>query len=249
MKIKKICKKCNKVLSRNNKSGFCNSHRDRSGVNNPFYGKTHDHETLITIKEKCRIASIELWKDDEYRNEVIVKSSKPRHEDFGKEQSIRVKLWYDDNPEQRDIRSKRMKQSWDNGEIEPNINSINESKDERELRRLCSLIFDKVQKKTLKFDGKWFYPDIIIDDTHIVEFFGDYWHANPIKYEPYDIPNKTSITCEDIWNSDLKRINTLIANGYNVKVVWQSEFKANRDEVMSHIEEWYNETKNNSSRV
>lgn len=245
----KTCKTCSKPLSRGNKSGFCSSHRDRSGANNPFYGKKHNPETIETAKDKCRTASIELWKDTEYRNSVITNSSKPRHEGFGKEQSDRMTKWYLDNPEQKDIRSKRMKMSWENGEIEPTINSINESKDEITLRRLCEEVFDKVRKKTLKFDGKWYYPDILINDSHIIEFFGDYWHANPNRYDPLESPNKTGITCQEIWGKDATRINGLIANGYHVKIIWQSEFKENRDNVMSHIKEWYNETKDNSTRV
>ena len=66
-KLGKTCKICGKKLSDLNKSGFCNIHRDRTGANNPFFGKHHSKEILDKAKEKCRAASIKKWEDPEYR--------------------------------------------------------------------------------------------------------------------------------------------------------------------------------------
>jgi len=51
-KLNKRCPTCNKLLLDKNTSGFCNKHRDRTGLNNSFYGKTHSLETISKIKEK-----------------------------------------------------------------------------------------------------------------------------------------------------------------------------------------------------
>lgn len=46
------CKKCGKELSHHGKhgKGYCTSCRDRSGVNNPFYGKKHSEETIEKLR-------------------------------------------------------------------------------------------------------------------------------------------------------------------------------------------------------
>jgi len=40
-KLRNQCLVCHKELGLNNKSGYCNKHRDRTGINNAFYGKKH----------------------------------------------------------------------------------------------------------------------------------------------------------------------------------------------------------------
>src|ERR1035437_4660142 len=127
------CQKCKNPVSKNCRSGVCNKCRDRKGENNPFFGKKHNRKMIEDTKKKCAELSRQLWKDDEYRNKEIRGVSKPRREGFGDEQSERVLKWYEENPEQIMLRSEAMKKSWLEGKIEPNINSINESKDERSL--------------------------------------------------------------------------------------------------------------------
>ena len=51
-KLNRTCPTCGKSISDKNKSGYCNRHRDRTGTNNTFYGKTHSQETINSIKEK-----------------------------------------------------------------------------------------------------------------------------------------------------------------------------------------------------
>lgn len=60
-KLNRTCPTCGKRISDKNKSGYCNRHRDRTGSNNPFYGKTHSQETINSLKEKCSIASTKKW--------------------------------------------------------------------------------------------------------------------------------------------------------------------------------------------
>ena len=55
-KLNRTCPTCGIRISDKNKSGFCNKHRDRTGINNPFFGKTHSKDT----KEILKISSIFL---------------------------------------------------------------------------------------------------------------------------------------------------------------------------------------------
>lgn len=235
-KLDKHCTTCNKLLLDTNKTGYCNKHRDRFGKNNSFYGKKHDRKMIEKTKKKLSKISTNLWLDNNYRKKVIKGTSKPRKESFGKEQSIRVKQWYEDNPMQRDIRSECMKKSWEDGKIEPNINSINESKLERELREeLIKLLPDRnVRKTTLKINNRWFYPDIRIDKNIIIEFYGNYWHANPRIYKSTDIIHHKK-TAKESWEYDKKRITILEDNGFKVFIVWEDKYKDNRKEIINNL--------------
>lgn len=232
----KNCLKCGKGVSRNCHLGYCNKCRDRSGENNPFYGKKHKKETIEKAKEKISIASKKHWENLEYRKKVIKGVSKPRREGFKKEQSDKVKEWYKNNPEQKDIRSLKMKESWDNGKIEPNINSINESKFEKDLRKeLKKLLPNRnVRKSTLRIEKRWFYPDVRIDDKIIIEFYGNYWHANPKLFKAEDIFHH-KLKAKDIWKKDKERINILKNNGFKILIVWQDDYQKNKQKCIDDL--------------
>jgi len=232
----KNCLKCGKEVSKNCSLGYCNKCRDRSGKNNPFYGKKHDRKMIENTKKKLSKIIRNKWQEEGYKNRVIRGVSKPRRDGFKKEQSKRIKEWYKNNPEQRNIRSLKMKESWDNGKIEPNINSINESKLEKELRiKLKKLLPDrKVRKSTLKIEKRWFYPDIKIDDKIIVEFYGNYWHANPKLFKAEDIFHH-KLKAKDIWENDKKRIHILESNGFKVFIIWQDEYEDNKEKCVDNL--------------
>lgn len=196
----------------------------RKGERNGFYNKTHTQETISLIKKTTQKNSKEWWKNDEYRRKVIEGTSKPRRDRFGKEQSERVIKWYKNNPQQRLLRSNKMKQSWKEGKLKPNPHTSNRSKGEIKLFEYLSenLSVSVKEKKTIFIDNTWFLPDIVVNDNIIIEYFGDYWHGNPLKYMENDIvAHKTQ--AKYVWERDKKRIDILEQNGYNVIIVWSSD--------------------------
>jgi len=212
-----------KILYPNGKR-LCKSCSSK-GKRNPFYNKTHTHETIDIIKKKTSIKSKELWKNDEYRKKVIKGTSKPRHKLFKKEQSDRVKQWYIDNPEQKIIRSICMTSLWKAKKIIPNTHSICRSKGENKLFEFLKQSLPTLQVKarqTIHIDNKWFLPDILINDKIIVEYFGDYWHGNPKKYNESSLIAHT-VLAKDVWIRDKKRLDILVKNGYTVIVIWSSD--------------------------
>lgn len=247
------CKVCNKELIKGNKTGYCSIHRDRTGKNNSFYGKTHNKQTVDKIKEKTRETSKKLWEDPEYRKKVIDGTSKPRSEEGKQNISNAVKGWYDDNPNQKELRSNMMKQRWEDGEVPSSNFSCNKSKLEIELFSEIKKIYTTAESnKTLHDkDNKYYFPDIILDDYNIIiEFYGNYWHANPKMY------NKDSIikhrTAKEIWENDKRRINKLENNmnkKYKVIIIWQKDYQDNKEKVLkdltNQIENYIKENKNN----
>lgn len=59
----------------------------------------------------------------------------------------------------------------------------------------------------------------------VIEFFGDYWHANPIKYGPEAMIRKKKAS--DIWQHDEKKIIDLRDAGYDVLVIWERDYQIN----------------------
>jgi len=253
----KKCGKCGKELIKTNQSGFCNVHRNRTGKNNPMFGKSvyegwvHKYgkkiadEKKLAALEKNKIASKKLWEDDNYRNAVITNSSKPRHENFKIEQSKRIKQWYVDNPEQRKIRSISLKKKWEDGVITgKNTYSWNSSKGECELREMliAENLWDVINT-SIKYineanDKKWLLPDIMINDKIVIEYNGDYWHANPTIYVATDIlkfSNNTVYAASEIWKRDENRYNIIKSKGYVIIVVWEKDFKENKNNVLQKV--------------
>ena len=58
----------------------------------------------------------------------------------------------------------------------------------------------------------------------IIEFNGDYWHCNPSKYLPNYIHPHKKKTAKDIWEEDEIRIDNIKKYGYNLEVIWESDF-------------------------
>ncbi len=238
-KLNRVCSytECGKRVSDQNKSGFCNKHRDRTGKNNPFYGKHHTEKTIETAKPKCREASLELWENPDYRKKIIKGVSKPRREGFKKEQSDRITKWYKDNPGQKTTRRIAMIKSWKDGKITksggPHCNS---SKAEREVFNELEKIFPMIEKTTIKIGKRWFYPDIItLKDKVIIEFYGDMWHANPKFYKAEDMIHHGK-TAKEIWSKDKERIKILESEGYKVVVIWGSEWQLNKNAILNKLD-------------
>ncbi len=86
-------------------------------------------------------------------------------------------------------------------------------------------------EKMLKISSK---KRIMLDFTYqnkVIEFFGDYWHANPLKYmAEQKIFRK--ILAVDKWQSDKERLEFIKNSGYSVLVVWENDYRKNPEQVV-----------------
>jgi uncharacterized protein YaeQ len=92
------------------------------------------------------------------------------------------------------------------------------------------------QKKEfyLLSDGKkWFaydYVDMI--RKKCIEFNGDFWHCNPEVFNSDDIHRVKNKKASDIWKIDEDKINSIKNIGYDILVIWESEYRKNPKEVL-----------------
>ena len=73
-------------------------------------------------------------------------------------------------------------------------------------------------------------PDYCLNNK-IIEFNGDYWHANPEFYSEDSFVHD-SCTAGSIWEKDRKRKEALEKLGYKVKVVWENEYHSDKDKIL-----------------
>jgi hypothetical protein len=114
--VQSYCKKCGKLLTKKNrKTDYCTTHRDRTGANNPFFGKTHTKETIESNKIKASKKIKTRWKDPVYRKKVIDGISKPRSIAAKINISNGVKQSYKNDPQLKQKRSQVMLDRIKNG--------------------------------------------------------------------------------------------------------------------------------------
>lgn len=82
-----------------------------------------------------------------------------------------------------------------------------------------------------KSDVSWYAYDIK-HENKIIEYHGDYWHCNPIKYEPDYHHTTIGKTAEDIWARDADKVSYAEQNGFEVLCVWETDYNNNKEEVI-----------------
>ena len=79
----------------------------------------------------------------------------------------------------------------------------------------------------------------------VIEFLGDYWHANPKRYNSDEIiiHHQKSICVKDIWKYDKQRKRNIckVLNNPIYIEVWESDWKENPDKVIEEILKYYND--------
>jgi hypothetical protein len=94
-----------------------------------------------------------------------------------------------------------------------------------------------------KYKKNGYYVDFLYEkNKKIIEFNGDFWHFNPKKYlsESFTILKNNKIFAKDVWEQDRIKIEKLKENGYEVLVIWESDLKKNKDEVIRICNEFIN---------
>lgn len=88
--------------------------------------------------------------------------------------------------------------------------------------------------------GYWLYDFVLHDTKQIVEFNGDYWHGNPKIYNADDIIGRgaASSKAADRWACEAVKLQAARDRGYEVKVVWESDFYSNPQATIQELVTW-----------
>jgi len=115
------------------------------------------------------------------------------------------------------------------------------SKSEQELINLLEAKgFPILQQKQLRKDTKGHFMYDICYKNKIIEFHGDYWHANPSLYNEGFINATSKLSATTIWDKDYSKEIIARNNGFDYLVVWEKDFKNDKETVVDDCVKFLN---------
>ncbi len=110
------------------------------------------------------------------------------------------------------------------------------SQHERELAESLRKLDPQFNLNEFVFNVGPYHPDIVNHETKtIIEFHGDYAHSNPSIHASNNWNSLRHKNASDVWLSDAKRNAFIESQGWHVIVVWESDWKRSRSEVVERI--------------
>jgi very-short-patch-repair endonuclease len=189
-----------------------------SGEKNPFFGKKHAKQTRQKISES-RIGKA-CGAENAMSNIVY----KQKISNILKEKYKNGELDWLKNIQKNKIIESRKLGKMKNAPI---------SKAEMEIGH--KLKEQKIDFETqFKINTKPF--DFFIKQYNLlIEFNGDYFHANPEKYESNYFNKKKKMFALELWELDKTKKQEAIDNGYNFLTIWESDYKKDKDGFINKI--------------
>lgn len=96
---------------------------------------------------------------------------------------------------------------------------------EQEIADYLSNIFEKTQTQFSLFrKEKSFVYDIRVENK-IIEYYGDYWHCNPLYFSPEECNKRSKSLAYEQWARDKDKIDYAINQGYEVLIIWEKDYR------------------------
>lgn len=234
--ITRKCPKCDKdikttskdkVIACRNYFNAINSHHNCVkcmsesfiGEGNHFFGKTHTKESLKKISKS---------KTGQYTGD----KNHMKQEKYRQMSRDIMRSNWDNGILDKKVISEQMKQTQRSGKIKSGIVSKREKEIVKEIKQLGYKLIH-----SYRVDSK--ICDVYIPSLNlIIEYFGDYWHCNPKKYESDFFNKKKSKFAWELWDYDKKKIDLIKSYGYNLEVVWEGDLKLNNKLIELIIENY-----------
>ena len=88
-----------------------------------------------------------------------------------------------------------------------------------------------------KINNNVYSYDFVFKDK-IIEFNGDYWHCNPIKYTENYFHKHRQLTAKQIWEYDKLKKENSESIGFKVLTIWENDYKQNDEKVIKECIEF-----------
>lgn len=209
----------------------------------------NERETKRSEAGKLGSANLDFWINKGHSEEEAIKLRSERQKTFskeiciqkyGKEEGLRIFT---------DRQNKWQKTLYKNGNLKSGYSEISQQLfyeliSEKDINQLNYILFAKMGGEFVLSDINGFYRYDFTDlkNKKIIEYNGDDYHANPNKYNANDFPNpfRKTITAQEIWDKDELKKKLAEKNGYKLLVIWDSEYKTNKQEIINKCKKFLN---------
>lgn len=221
--------------------------KERSPFSKEFYKARGRNEEEVhdfvkhALKDRLTETQLEYWTSKGYNIKDAKKKLSERQRTFTLEKCIEkygeiegLKRWKERQKKWSKSFAKSIKGGYSGKEllfIEDLLNTINDKEIENnhysqisKNHQLCI--------ESYRYDFSY--------NNHIIEFNGDYWHANPNIYNEHDFIERKDSEAWEIWKKDSYKIKTAESYGYKVLVVWESEYNENKENTIQKCIDFIN---------
>jgi hypothetical protein len=226
----------------NHKSNTTSEERkSRSPFSKEFKNYESDEERLNFIKsvneEKPNPTKLEYWIDKGFTEDESIEKRRERQTTFNLDKCIEK---YGTEDGERIFTERQIK--WQNSLLKNGNLKQGYSKSSQQL-------FDSISinKKDSLYatnggefrlpkngGGIWMYDFVYLKNKKIIEYNGDQYHANPniFKSDDYPHPFRKGRKSEEIWEKDKIKLDVAKSHGFEVLVIWDSEYRKNKKETI-----------------
>jgi hypothetical protein len=210
-----------------------------------------DRESKRSEAGKKGSACLTYWLNKGYsEDEAIIKRSE-RQSTFTLEKCIEKY-----GEEEGKKRFTKRQNDWSKSLTKNGNLKLGYSKISQELFYKILEFYDTNEKQNIKFSthngefrlnkpdgGIWLYDFTDINNKKIIEYNGDQYHANPKKYLSNDKPHpfRKGLTSKEIWDKDRLKLQLAKENGFEVLVIWDSEYRwGNKEKFINKCKKFLN---------
>ena len=207
------------------------------------------HKELKNNPEKYKGRTplqLDYWTDRGYSSEEAKDLRKERQKTFTLEkcilrygEEIGFELWRERNVKW----SKKVEQKYKNGEFTKFCKHNYSNTELKFFEHLlsvytpksnyhCALPGNRQFFRYFKEEGVTLAYDFVCGKK-MIEFNGDYWHCNPLIYSADYFHKYMKCTAQQKWDADKYKINLIQKLGYEVLIVWESEYKKDPDQIIT----------------
>jgi len=107
--------------------------------------------------------------------------------------------------------------------------------DTLKLKTNLEMLYGENQKILFKENGYFMIDCYIPSKNMVIEYNGDYWHANPVRYNKNSVMNfpKGQFLAEEIWKKDKNRIEHIKKElNCSIVIVWEDEYINNKEQTI-----------------
>jgi quinol monooxygenase YgiN len=93
-------------------------------------------------------------------------------------------------------------------------------------------------EKTKELQNNTLYPDIIVNDKYIIQYNGDFWHANKTLFpDDSTVVGRVKKTAGLIREIDRQKNTIYVNRGYIVINIWDSDWQTNKDKIKQYLKQ------------